>query len=377
MTERLARVRCHNLEVPYTYPIIEQEMRHPVNLVEVETESGVYGYGLASYPMRRGIREFVNHELDPEVRGMDPRRTAQIRQTAYQALSSKFTTGLFACAMSLVDIALWDVKGQLADEPVWQLLGGGRDRAPVYATFGLPAYDDGQLVEAAKLMVSQGHNRLKMAIAAGTDPVDGLYGQPSDDDLRRDVARVYAVRDAVGPDVEVMIDANKNITYAQALWLAQRLEEANLAWFEDPLPQGDPRLLAQLRRRTSIPLAAGSTGTGDLMAFREYLVNESVDIIQPNVRDIGGLTGGIKAAAIAEAFNATMAMGGNWPHINLHLHGAVSNGGLVEVSARANQIAAALFEGTVVPTPPFIEMPRGSGLGYRLRSGVVDEYTPA
>jgi len=127
-----------------------------------------------------------------------------------------------------------------------------------------------------------------------------------------------------------MMDANKGATYAQALRLAKLCEPCNLTWFEDPVLQGDPRLMARLRAQTTIPIAAGSTATSDLMFLREYLVHEAVDFLQPNVRDIGGYTQGLKAAGIAQAFNVPLSMGGNYPHMNMHLHGGAPNGGRVE-----------------------------------------------
>ena len=108
------------------------------------------------------------------------------------------------------------------------------------------------------------------------------------------------------------------------------VEDCKLAWFEDPVLKADPRLMAKLRRETTIPIAAGSSGTYDLAWLREYFVHEAIDIAQPNVRDIGGFTGGLYAAGLAQAFNIQLEMGGNYPHLNMHLHAGVQNGGRIE-----------------------------------------------
>ena len=145
------------------------------------------------------------------------------------------------------------------------------------------------------------------------------------------------------------MDANKGATYAQALRLAKLCEPYNLAWFEDPVLQADVRLMARLRSQTTIPIAAGSTATSDLVYLREYLVREAVDYLQPNVRDIGGYTQGLKAAALAQAFNIPLAMGGNYPHLNMHLHGGVPNGGRVEFHWQGWKCVESLFDNAPGP----------------------------
>ena len=106
----------------------------------------------------------------------------------------------------------------------------------------------------------------------------------------------------------------------------------------------DRVVMARLRAQTTIPIAAGSTATSDLVYLREYLLREAVDYLQPNVRDIGGYTQGLKAAGIAQAFNVPLAMGGNYPHLNMHLHAGVPNGGRVEFHWQGWKCVEALFD---------------------------------
>lgn len=144
-----------------------------------------------------------------------------------------------------------------------------------------------------------------------------------------------------------------------------------MTWFEDPVLQSDPRLMAQLRKKTTVPLAGGSTGTSDLVYFREYLLQEAVDIIEPNVRDIGGFTGGLKAAALARAFNVTMAMGGNWPHMNMHLHGGVDNGGWVEFHWQGWHVVQSLFDGAPSPSNGWVSLSETPGLGFTPKAETI------
>lgn len=369
---KIQKVTCWLLRVPFTFPLVKETQYVLANLVEVETDNGLKGHSLAVYPLKHGIREFINREAAPVIQGMDPIRTEEVRQRLFWATHRKYFMGAWNCAASLIDIALWDVKGKALGQPVWKLLGGAHSRLPAYITFGLPRYTKEELVEVARMLTASGQTRLKMVVCAGSNPYDEILGQPSDDDIPRDAERVRTGREAVGPQVELMIDANKNATYPQALRLARLVEPYNLTWFEDPVLQGDPRLMARLRTQTKVPIAGGSTATSDLVYFREYLVREAVDYIQPNLRDIGGYTQGIKAAAMAQAFNVPLAMGGNFPHINMHLHGGVPNGGRVEFHWQGWKVVESLFEGTPSPVNGTVSLPESPGLGFTPKAGILD-----
>jgi L-alanine-DL-glutamate epimerase-like enolase superfamily enzyme len=365
-------VRCWLLRVPFTYPLVKETQYALCNFVEIATDDGLAGHALAAYPLHYGIREFINREAAPVLEGLDPLRPEQVRDRLYWATARKYFMGAWNCAASLVDIALWDIKGKALGQPVWKLLGGAHERLPAYITFGLPRYSVEQLVEVARMLVAQGHCSLKMVVAAGAHEYDEILGQPSDESILEDARRVAALREALGAGVELMMDANKGATYAQALKLAKLCEPFQLAWFEDPVLKGDWRLLAKLRTQTTIPIAAGSTATSDLMYLREYLVHEAVDYLQPNVRDIGGYTQGAKAAALAQAFNVPLAMGGNWPHINMHLHAGVPNGGRVEFHWQGWKIMESLYDGVPAPANGGVSLPTAPGLGFTPKPGLLE-----
>jgi L-alanine-DL-glutamate epimerase-like enolase superfamily enzyme len=303
---------------------------------------------------------------------MDPLRPEAVRSTLYWKLSNKYYMGTWSCAASVIDIALWDIRGKFVKQPIWKLLGGAREKCPIYITWGLPRYSREQLVEVAKMMIAEGHTQLKMAIAAGADPAAHMYGEPTDNDILEDAARIRNVRDALGDKVTLMIDANKNPRLPQAIRLAKLVEDCGLAWFEDPVLKADPRLMAQLRRETTIPIAAGSSGTFDLAYLREYFLHEAIDIAQPNVRDIGGFTGGLHAAGLAQAFNIQLEMGGNYPHLNMHLHAGVPNGGRVEFHLGGWRIGEALFDGMPKPVKGWVTLPDAPGLGFTPKAGILD-----
>jgi L-alanine-DL-glutamate epimerase-like enolase superfamily enzyme len=369
---KIARTTAHTLRVPFQFPLIKETQHALVTFVEIESDDGLKGHAFSAYPLRFSISDFINREAGPAIAGMDPLRPEAVRTTLYWKLSNKHYMGTWSCAASMIDVALWDIRGKSVKLPIWKLMGGAREKCPIYITWGLPRYSREELVEAAKLMIAEGHTQLKMAIAAGRDPAAHMYGEPTDDDILEDAARIRHVRNALGDKVTLMIDANKNAKLPQAIRLAKLVEDCRLAWFEDPVLKADPRLMAKLRRETTIPIAAGSSGTYDLAYLREYFVNEAIDIAQPNVRDIGGFTGGLYAAGLAQAFNIQLEMGGNYPHLNMHLHAGVPNGGRVEFHLGGWRIGEALFDGMPKPVKGWVTLTDAPGLGFTPKSGILD-----
>jgi L-alanine-DL-glutamate epimerase-like enolase superfamily enzyme len=250
-----------------------------------------------------------------------------------------------------VDIALWDIKGKHLGQPVWRLLGGYSATVPAYITFGLLEYSREQLVEAAKQFINQGHDKLKMVVA-----INGAQ------DPAEDAARVRAVREAVGDQVELMVDANYLFSFPVALDLAKRIEPYGIKWFEEPVYGNDARLLANLRRQTRIPISAGQN-EGHKWRHRELLVHEAVDIIQPNVVYVGGYTEGLKVAAMAQAYNIPIANGGGWPHHNMHLIAAVANGWRVEFHVPMWVTGEMIYRDPPKPSSGTVTLTEQPGLG--------------
>jgi L-rhamnonate dehydratase len=365
---KIGKITAWLLRVPYSMPLIQSRQHMECVFVEIETGDGVRGHAMASYPMKHGVREFINRDAAAII-GMNPLHTEAIRTRLIQATASKQVHGAWACAASLIDIALWDIKGKVLRQPIWALLGGARSEVPAYITCGFQHYSTEELIEVVKMMVNEGQTGIKMVVAAGQGEA---RVQATDDSIREDAARVGALRAAVGPKLEIMIDANKGATFNQALMLARLCEPYHLTWFEDAVQQSDPRVMAALRSKTTVPLAAGSTGTSDLMYLREYLLHQSVDYLQPNVRDLGGYTQAIKAAGLAQTFNVALGMGGGYPHLNMHFHAGVSNGGRVEYHWATWKCYEAVFEGTPVSVNGRVKLPTAPGLGFTPRAGVLD-----
>jgi L-rhamnonate dehydratase len=347
--------------IPVDMPLLKEKIRTAIVFVTVDTDQGITGYGLTRAAQRFGAREFINREVAPFLRGKNPVETERIWHQLYTAFNPRAQTGMWSSAVSAIDIALWDIKGKYYKEPVWRLLGGAQNPVPAYVTFGLKQYSKEQLVEAAKSFVGQGAHRLKMVVAV--DP----------DNPNMDAERVRAVREAVGEKVELMIDANYLFSFNRALELCKLVEPYHITWFEEPVYQNDAHLLADLRRHTCIPIAAGQN-EGHRFRHRELIVNRAVDIVQPNVCSVGGYTEAVKVAAMAQAFNLPIANGGGWPHHNMHLQAAMANGWRVEFHVDMWRVGEAIYQNPPAPKDDWVTLAETPGLGLEPRFEALKEY---
>lgn len=362
---KIVRVSATPLNIPVRIDILglNKETSLSLCLTEIEADNGLVGHGMTAITEEEVIAAAVREVAGPALIGEDPLATERLWEKLYWLLSPRGQTGYASHAIAALDLALWDLKARSLDLPLWRLLGGARGRVPVYATFGFGFFERDELAAAARLWVSEGFRRLKMtvgghALARRDEP------RPIDEVLDEDVRRVRAVREAVGPDVKLYIDANCGLDLYHATSLAQRLEDFDISFFEEPLTQNDVRQMAELRRRTRIPLAAGQN-EGLAFRFRDLLVAQAVDVLQPNVAISGGYTQCVKIAGLAQAFNVPIDNGGAWPFHNMHLHAGIANGGMVEYHYVAVQMLSQVFDDLPVPDDGWLTLPDSPGLGFR------------
>jgi L-alanine-DL-glutamate epimerase-like enolase superfamily enzyme len=323
---KIAAVAASAHRVPVQVPLVASPRTATVLVVRVESDDGLVGHGVAGPQSPAAVAELVNRELGPFVVGHDPLMAEQLAHILEQRFNSRAMSGIVSSALSGVDIALWDLRGKLLGQPVWRLLGGFSPTVRAYITFGLPEYDTDQLVEAARLAVSRGYTQLKMVVGRSTD----------------DTERVRRVRDAIGAGTRLMIDANEGLDLLQATQLARQVEAFDIAWFEEPVLGNEVRLLAELRLKTTIPVAAGQF-EGHRFRLRDLAIGSAVDILQTNVLYVGGYTAGLKVAHLADVFRLPVANGGGWPDHNAHLMAAVANNHGVEMHAWQWMLAETLY----------------------------------
>ena len=370
---KIVRVSATPLNVPVTIDILglNKQTSLSVCLTEIETDTGLVGHGMTAITEEEIIAAAVREVAGPALIGEDPLATERLWDKLYWLLSPRGQTGYASHTIAALDIALWDIKAKALGLPLWRLLGGARARVPVYATFGFGFFEREQLAAAAKLWQGRGFKRLKMtvgnhALARRDEP------RPLDDVIAEDMRRVAAVREAVGPDAQLYIDANCGLDLFHAAKLAKAIEPYDITFFEEPITQNDVRGMAELRRRTSIPLAAGQN-EGLAFRFRDLLMHQAADVLQPNVAISGGYSQVLKIAGMAQAFNVPIDNGGAWPFHNMHLHAGVSNGGLVEYHYVAVKLLEQLFDDLPVPQDGWLTLPETPGLGFAPNAARVKE----
>jgi len=285
--------------------IVEQELDKPfyfsqwrydrrsVCLVKVTTDDGTHGWGEGYGPS--GVVAAGVELLAPLVVGSDPLREGATWQAMHLRALDYARRGVLMASISAIDVALWDLKGKLLQQPVSVLLSGRRrDAVLVYAT-GM-YFTDGpnltaRLAQEASQYVAEGFTAVKMKVGLG---------------LREDAANVAAVREAIGGDTLLMVDANHAFSRAEAAELARAIAPHRIHWFEEPLSPEDYDGYRELRERTTVPIAAGECEY--LCAgFKQLLECRCVDFAQPDVCAAGGLTEAVRIAALARAFGANVA----------------------------------------------------------------------
>lgn len=354
------RATVHRL--PIYLPKIDSptEYRHHV-FCEVETDEGHVGYGMTARFLTPAVAAILTNDLLPAVRDMDPRDLEAVHARVGRVVSERgLMTGANLAAVSCLDLALWDIIGKASGRTVAQLLGGYRDHATVYMTYGFGNYDRDQLADLARGLIAEGHTRLKMLVA-----VPGLG-------WREDAARVRYVREAIGQDVELALDANESYAPTEAIKLCQAIEDCDIAWLEDPVYKNDVKDLAHLRRHTKIPLAAGQM-EGHSARFRQYLEHDAIDILLPNPMFNGGVTETRKVAYLAQIYNKPLSDAGGATYFSLHHVAAFRNGTHVECHFKSQFMEENLFLGAPKPENGRLKIPDAPGFGLEVNRELLKE----
>ncbi|MBI4524906.1 MAG: mandelate racemase/muconate lactonizing enzyme family protein [Deltaproteobacteria bacterium] len=359
--------------IPVTPPLFRQPVRSSVRLLKVKTDSGIFGVSQISGFMASSTLALIQNELAPFLKGKDPLETERLMHQMACKFNSRGHAGVWNFGVSAIDVALWDIKGKFFNIPVWRLLGGAQKSIPAYITYGLRSYSKEELVEAAKYWVAKGESRLKIQVGRlnihGQLDIPGASAEHRESNPAEDEGRVRAVREAVGDSVELMVDANCLMGYEAAVRWCKRLEPYSLMWFEEPVVQNDARLLADLRKQTSIPIAAGQRESFQKLC--ELVTARAVDFLNPHVLSAGGFTMGMKAAAVAQAFNLPI---GNGDHFDLHLLAAVPNGWRAEFHLTNWMAAGVVFKELPEPVNGWVTLTEKPGLGLEINEDVVKDY---
>jgi len=285
------------------------------SITQITTDDGVVGF----WP--GGNREAIEQRIGPKLVGEDPMMPEHIWQKMYMGGDRKpVARGDYIVAMSHVDNALWDLMGKILDQPVYKLLGGYDNRVRAYAAGGYYAKGKTKedLVKEMEGNVAEGFTAVKMKVGGWRFGIT----------MEEDVERVRAVREALGHEIDIMVDANNAWGAYEARRFAKSVEPYHPFWFEEPVLPDDLEGSLELKASTAIPIASGENEFTHY-GFRDLIAKRAVDIIQADPNVAGGLTEIRKIAAMADAFHIHFAPHGGHV-IGSHAVAAFPNGLIVE-----------------------------------------------
>ncbi|MGD9291128.1 MAG: mandelate racemase/muconate lactonizing enzyme family protein [Desulfobacterales bacterium] len=344
-------------------------------LVEIFTDDGIIGLGEAFGFSPLAIKAVIEGRFKEILIGENPFDINRLWDKLYTATRMEGQKGIAVQALSAVDIALWDIKGKFYDTPVSNLLGGCyRDRVATYPTglYRRVMVKDQTvaLIEEARGYLDFGFKAMKLKVGFG---------------LQDDLDTIHAIREAIGPEPRLMLDANCAYTAGEAIWLAQRIQDCDIYWFEEPMPPEDIQGHLEFKRKAGIMLAAGESEF-TRYGCRELIAKRAVDIIQPDTCGAGGLSEMMRIIALATAWNVRCI-----PHVwgtgvglaaNLQLQAAMPHfptslfpeESLIEFDRSPNPLREELVEEEFNIEGTRLLIPERPGLGVTLNKAVVKKY---
>jgi len=261
------------------------------------------------------IHAMLQEDIIPSLIGQDPRRIEHIWDHMWWRLHYVGRGGIVAFATSAIDIALWDLRAKRAGEPLWRLVGGTAGRVRAYAggiDLQLPL---DALCEQAETFLDRGFRAIKIKVGR--------------ERLSEDVARVAAIRELLGPDIPLMVDANMRWSVDQAIRAARALAPYDIYWLEEPTIPDDVRGHARILREGGLPIAAGEN-LHTIYEFQKMVEAQAISFLEPDVSNIGGITAWIKVAYLAQASNLPLTSHGVHD-LHVHLLAAMPNASFLEV----------------------------------------------
>ena len=360
---KISRINTQVVQVPADEPLADgpavKGTTRSIVTLQMRTDDGIEGIGLTFFgsALTATLKSAVDQLADLTI-GEDPLRTEAIVAKLRAAAGGAGPGGIFTLALSTIDLALWDIRGKAQNLPLWQLIGGYRDRVPTYASGALMrTFSLEHVVKAAPALVKKGFRQMKMQLAL-----------PGDTTPEKEVERARAIRQAIGPDIDLMCDINQRWSAHQAIDIGKRIEDVNLFWLEDVTTHDDYDGLARVTAALKTPIAGGEYVYG-IAPFRQMLEARSVDIVMIDILRAGGVTQWLKIAGMAEAFNLPV-VSHLVPEIHVHLVAAIPNGLTVEYMPWTFR----LYKEVPVPEKGELVVPNKPGLGLEFDPEALRRY---
>jgi galactonate dehydratase len=347
---------------------VESLLLGGAHFVRITTDGGLVGLGQSAcwaYP--EAVHAVIGTFRDYLV-GQDPRQIERHWQHLYRM--GPFRGSVLSGAVSAIDIALWDIKGQIHSAPIWELLGGKyRDRVRLHLLMGGASPDE--LRANAAAAAQEGFTAIKF------DPIPEGYGDVTQDALVRGIVdRVAAARDAVKSDVDIILELHRKLTPLQAVPAIEAVAQFNPLFIEDPIQIDSIVSQAEIARRVTTPIANGER-LHTVWEFRELLVHGGSQYVRPDIGLAGGLTHTRKIAAIAESFHSAVVthnyLGPVLTAASVHLDTAIPNFLTQEYSLGDESSKWAGFEGLLQRQGGYLLPPGTPGLGVKLKQTTVSE----
>lgn len=331
--------------------------------VEIETDEGLTGIG---GPITEDIAFIIDRDFRWLLNGADALATERLWDKMYRhAIHGR--KGTMMLAISAIDCALWDLRGKAAGLPVHRLLGGPvRETFPAYASALGYSLQPERVAERARMFTSQGYSAMKWFFRDG--PTDGKPG------MARNVALVQTLRDAVGPDVDLMMDAWSSWDVPYTVQMSERLEDLGLRWIEEPVFADKIAACAEIRRRSRVPIASGEheyTRWG----IKQLLDAGAVDILQPDIYWAGGISEMVKIAALASAYDIPLIPHGDSSMATAHFIAAQPPTlcPMLEYLVKWNDIYQHFFVHKLIPLKGMVTVPNRPGMGIELDPAMIEE----
>ncbi|VXC61491.1 L-alanine-DL-glutamate epimerase [Arthrobacter sp. 9V] len=305
MPARITGLTTRLITVPLLRSWGAEAPENHVIVTELTTDDGGTGHGFSWTPTigPQAVKALLEHDIAPFIAGLEANPEI-VWDQLWKRLHEAGGGGLTTIAMAGVDLALWDLKAWQAGTSVTGLLGRRHDSVEVYGSGVNLHYSLEQLVEQARRWVAAGHNAVKIKVGKA--------------ELREDAERVAAVRQVIGPDRLLMIDANQRWDLAHTFRALEVLGEYGLEWLEEPLRADDLWAYRRLRKHSPVPIALGEN-VHTIYRFRDFIEAEAVDIIQPNIVRVGGITPFRRIVELARANSIRVA-----PHLLPELSGQLA-----------------------------------------------------
>ena len=330
--------------------------------VQIETDAGVSGIG---GPFAEEQAYIISKQLTPLLIGHDPLAIERLWDRMYRFMVHR-RKGAAMMAISAIDCALWDLKGNWAGAPVYTLLGGPtRDSIPAYASALGYSLDPELVRERATEMVTQGYRATKWFFRDG--PTDGIAG------INRNLRLVQTLREAVGPDVDIMLDCWMSWDVPYTIKMARRLEEYHPRWIEEPVLPDKIEQYAEIRRNVNIPIS-GSEHEYTRWGHKALMDAGAVDVLQPDIYWAGGISEVMKICTLASVYDLPVIPHGHSTPASVHLIAAwpQTTCPLLEYLIKWNEIHQFFLKYPLKPVNGKVSLPTRPGIGMELDEAKIE-----